>query len=165
MISASAGMPLSAGSMPRTLSITSPLIRERSSVTVLREVRGRVDSGIHMGYSIPPNYDSMIAKLCAWDSTRFGGIKRMRRAISEYVILGVKTTLPLHYAIMNNQQFVAGKYPHALSTGRAYPQYRSSATSVTKRPGCRPSRDPSSRERKSLQYLLQLTMYPAAKKD
>jgi pyruvate carboxylase subunit A len=61
-----------------------------------------------MGYTIPPNYDSMIAKLCAWDSTRAEAIKRMRRAISEYIILGIKTTLPLHYAIMNNQQFVEG---------------------------------------------------------
>jgi pyruvate carboxylase subunit A len=68
----------------------------------------RVDSGIHMGYTIPPNYDSMIAKLCAWDSTRLEAIKRMRRAISEYIILGIKTTLPLHYAIMNSQQFVEG---------------------------------------------------------
>jgi pyruvate carboxylase subunit A len=68
----------------------------------------RVDSGIHMGYTIPANYDSMIAKLCAWDSTRAEAIKRMRRAISEYIILGIKTTLPLHYAIMNNQQFVDG---------------------------------------------------------
>ena len=68
----------------------------------------RVDSGIHMGYTIPPNYDSMIAKLCAWDSTRKEVIMRMRRAISEYIILGIRTTLPLHYAIMNNQQFVEG---------------------------------------------------------
>jgi pyruvate carboxylase subunit A len=68
----------------------------------------RVDSGIHMGYRIPPNYDSMIAKLCAWDSTRVEAITRMRRAISEYIILGIKTTLPLHYAIMNNQQYIAG---------------------------------------------------------
>jgi len=68
----------------------------------------RVDSGIHMGYTIPPNYDSMIAKLCAWDSTRLEAIMRMRRAISEYIVLGIKTTLPLHYAIMNNQQFIEG---------------------------------------------------------
>ncbi|MCX6688570.1 MAG: acetyl-CoA carboxylase biotin carboxylase subunit [Methanoregula sp.] len=68
----------------------------------------RVDSGIHMGYMIPPNYDSMIAKLCAWDSTRIEAIKRMRRAISEYIILGVQTTLPLHYAIMNSPQFIEG---------------------------------------------------------
>jgi pyruvate carboxylase subunit A len=68
----------------------------------------RLDSGIHMGYAIPPNYDSMIAKLCAWSATRHGAIQRMRRAISEYVILGVKTTLPLHYAIMNNAEYIAG---------------------------------------------------------
>ncbi len=68
----------------------------------------RIDSGIHMGYTISPIYDSMIAKLCAWDSTRLDAIKRMQRAISEYIILGVKTTLPLHYAIMNNQQFMNG---------------------------------------------------------
>ncbi len=68
----------------------------------------RIDSGIHMGYTISPIYDSMIAKLCAWDSNRQDAIKRMRRAISEYIILGVKTTLPLHYAIMNNPQFVYG---------------------------------------------------------
>jgi pyruvate carboxylase subunit A len=68
----------------------------------------RIDSGIHMGYTISPIYDSMISKLCAWDSNRHDAIKRMRRAISEYIILGVKTTLPLHYAIMNNPQFVFG---------------------------------------------------------
>lgn len=68
----------------------------------------RIDSGIHMGYTIPPNYDSMIAKLCAWDSTRAEAIRRMRRAISEYIILGIRTTLPLHYAVMNNKQFVEG---------------------------------------------------------
>lgn len=68
----------------------------------------RIDSGIHMGYTISPIYDSMISKLCAWDSTRRDAINRMRRAISEYIILGVKTTLPLHYAIMNNQQFIDG---------------------------------------------------------
>lgn len=68
----------------------------------------RVDSGIHMGYTIPPHYDSMISKLCAWGATRREAIERMRRAIYEYVILGVKTTLPLHHAIMNNRQFILG---------------------------------------------------------
>jgi pyruvate carboxylase subunit A len=68
----------------------------------------RIDSGIHMGYTISPVYDSMISKLCAWDRTRPDAIRRMRRAISEYIILGVKTTLPLHYAIMNNQQYMEG---------------------------------------------------------
>ncbi|RXE56138.1 pyruvate carboxylase subunit A [Methanoculleus taiwanensis] len=68
----------------------------------------RVDSGIHMGYTIPAHYDSMISKLCAHGSNRKEAIERMRRAIYEYVILGVKTTLPLHHAIMNNRHFVAG---------------------------------------------------------
>ncbi|MDD1690317.1 MAG: acetyl-CoA carboxylase biotin carboxylase subunit [Methanoregula sp.] len=87
----------------------------------------RVDSGIHMGYTIPPNYDSMIAKLCAWDSTRTDAIMRMRRAISEYIVLGIRTTLPLHYAIMNNQQFIEGnththflQEEHILSTLERY---------------------------------------------
>ncbi|MDD1716526.1 MAG: acetyl-CoA carboxylase biotin carboxylase subunit [Methanolinea sp.] len=68
----------------------------------------RVDSGIHMGYTITPNYDSMIAKLCAWGLDRNEAIARMRRAIYEYVIIGVKTTLPLHHAIMHNQHFADG---------------------------------------------------------
>ncbi|PKL70363.1 MAG: acetyl-CoA carboxylase biotin carboxylase subunit [Methanomicrobiales archaeon HGW-Methanomicrobiales-1] len=87
----------------------------------------RIDSGIHMGYTISPIYDSMIAKLCAWDQTRADAIRRMRRAISEYIILGVKTTLPLHYAIMNNQQYIEGnththflQEEHILSTLERY---------------------------------------------
>ncbi len=68
----------------------------------------RIDSGIHMGYSIPPMYDSMIAKLCGWGRTRTECIERMRRAIFEYVVIGVKTTLPLHLAILNNPHFIAG---------------------------------------------------------
>jgi pyruvate carboxylase subunit A len=68
----------------------------------------RVDSGIHMGYTIPASYDSMIAKLCSWGMTRQEAIARMRRAIYEYVVIGVKTTLPLHHAIMHNKQFIEG---------------------------------------------------------
>ncbi|HNS83147.1 MAG TPA: acetyl-CoA carboxylase biotin carboxylase subunit [Methanolinea sp.] len=68
----------------------------------------RVDSGIHMGYSIPPTYDSMISKLCAWGADRSEAIARMRRAIYEYVIIGIKTTLPLHHAIMHNRHYING---------------------------------------------------------
>ncbi|MDI6876557.1 MAG: acetyl-CoA carboxylase biotin carboxylase subunit [Methanomicrobiales archaeon] len=68
----------------------------------------RVDSGIHVGYTIPPYYDSMISKLCAWGSSRMEAIQRMRRAIYEYVIIGVKTTLPLHHAVMHNRRFTEG---------------------------------------------------------
>lgn len=87
----------------------------------------RIDSGIHVGYSISPHYDSLIAKLCAWGSDRMEAIARMRRAIYEYVILGVKTTLPLHHAIMNNEIFIAGeththflKEEHILKTLNRY---------------------------------------------
>jgi pyruvate carboxylase subunit A len=68
----------------------------------------RVDSGIHMGYTVPPQYDSMISKLCAWGINREETIQRMRRAIYEYVIIGIKTTLPLYHAIMNNSHFING---------------------------------------------------------
>ena len=68
----------------------------------------RIDSGIHVGYAISPHYDSLIAKLSAWGSNREEAIQRMRRAIYEYVILGVKTTLPLHHALMNNDEFIQG---------------------------------------------------------
>ncbi|MDD1676798.1 MAG: acetyl-CoA carboxylase biotin carboxylase subunit [Methanomicrobiales archaeon] len=68
----------------------------------------RVDSGVHVGYMIPPYYDSMISKLCAWGNDREEAIMRMRRAIYEYVVIGVKTTLPLHYALMHNKQFIEG---------------------------------------------------------
>ncbi|HZD44231.1 MAG TPA: acetyl-CoA carboxylase biotin carboxylase subunit, partial [Methanomicrobiales archaeon] len=69
----------------------------------------RVDSGIHMGYTIPPYYDSMISKLCAWGKSRDEAIQRMRRAIYEYVIIGVKTTLPFHHAVMHNKRYMAGE--------------------------------------------------------
>lgn len=79
----------------------------------------RVDSGVHMGYMIPPHYDSLISKLCSYGSDRIEAIERMRRAIYEYVIIGVKTTLPLHYAIMNNRSFIRGNtHTHFLQEER-----------------------------------------------
>ena len=80
-------------------------------ITLYRSPGGpgiRIDSGVYQGYTIPPNYDSMIAKLCAWDMSRERAIGRMRRAIYEYVIGGVKTTLPLHHAIMHNPYYMNG---------------------------------------------------------
>ncbi|MGC9517360.1 MAG: acetyl-CoA carboxylase biotin carboxylase subunit [Methanomicrobiales archaeon] len=69
----------------------------------------RVDSGVYMNYVIPPFYDSMISKLIVWGRTRNATIARMRRALSEYIILGVKTTIPFHKAIMKNEDFIAAK--------------------------------------------------------
>ncbi|KZX11193.1 acetyl-CoA carboxylase biotin carboxylase subunit [Methanobrevibacter curvatus] len=68
----------------------------------------RLDSGIHTNYTIPPFYDSMISKLVANGRNRNEAINRMKRALSEYVILGVKTTIPFHKAIMKNQYFIDG---------------------------------------------------------
>ncbi|MBR7158232.1 MAG: acetyl-CoA carboxylase biotin carboxylase subunit [Alphaproteobacteria bacterium] len=70
----------------------------------------RVDSGMYSGYSIPPNYDSMIAKLIVFGSSRRSCLMRMRRALEEFVIEGVKTTIPLHEKIINNPEFIEGKY-------------------------------------------------------
>jgi pyruvate carboxylase subunit A len=67
----------------------------------------RVDSGVYNNYTIPPYYDSMISKLIVWGRTRNEAIARMRRALSEYIILGVKTTIPFHKSMMANQQFRA----------------------------------------------------------
>jgi acetyl-CoA carboxylase biotin carboxylase subunit len=70
----------------------------------------RFDSAIYGGYSIPPYYDSMIGKLIVTGKTRAECLARMRRAISETVIEGVKTTLPLHQWIFAQDDFISGEY-------------------------------------------------------
>jgi acetyl-CoA carboxylase biotin carboxylase subunit len=70
----------------------------------------RVDSHIYAGYVIPPNYDSMIAKLIVSGQTREEVIVRMKRALQEFVIEGVKTTIPFHIRLMDNPDFRAGKF-------------------------------------------------------
>ena len=70
----------------------------------------RVDSHAYSGYIVPPHYDSMIAKLIAIGSTRESTIDRMRRALGEYLIAGIKTTIPFHSAIMRNADFRNGNY-------------------------------------------------------
>ena len=70
----------------------------------------RVDSGIYAGYRIPSNYDSMIAKLIVHGNNREQAIMRLRRAIREYVIDGIKTTLPLHNRLVHDEDFMSGNY-------------------------------------------------------
>ncbi len=70
----------------------------------------RVDSGLYAGYRIPPYYDSMIAKLIVYGRTREGCIMRLRRALEEMVIGGVKTSIPLHEALMQEPDFLNGDY-------------------------------------------------------
>jgi len=70
----------------------------------------RVDSGIYAGYKIPPYYDSMIAKLIVYGRTREGCLMRLRRALEEFVVTGVKTTVPLHRALLDDPEFQKGDY-------------------------------------------------------
>jgi acetyl-CoA carboxylase biotin carboxylase subunit len=70
----------------------------------------RVDTHIYAGYTIPPNYDSMVAKLIVTARTREEVIVRMKRALQEFVIEGVKTTIPFHIKLMDDPQFQSGKF-------------------------------------------------------
>lgn len=70
----------------------------------------RVDTAIYPGYTVPPYYDSMIAKLIVYGKNRQEAIKRMARAIDEFMIDGVKTTIPFHKKLLNNPQFIEGQY-------------------------------------------------------
>ena len=70
----------------------------------------RVDSEIYSGYSIPPFYDSMIAKLIVHAGTRNAALMRLRRALEEFVIMGVKTTIPLHQDIIAQPEYLDGQY-------------------------------------------------------
>src|SRR5688500_2602781 len=70
----------------------------------------RVDSGLYAGYKVPPYYDSMIGKLIVYGRTREGCIMRLRRALDEFVVEGMKTTVPLHQRIVRDPEFLAGDY-------------------------------------------------------
>src|SRR5690606_15792126 len=70
----------------------------------------RLDTHVYSGYTIPPNYDSMIAKLITTAQTREEAIAKMKRALDEFVIEGIKTTIPFHRQLMDNPDYVAGNY-------------------------------------------------------
>ena len=70
----------------------------------------RVDTHCYAGYSIPPNYDSMIAKIIVTAQTREEAIAKMKRALGEFYIEGIKTTIPFHLQLMDNPDFIAGNY-------------------------------------------------------
>ncbi|MEP7015718.1 MAG: acetyl-CoA carboxylase biotin carboxylase subunit [Verrucomicrobiota bacterium] len=70
----------------------------------------RIDSHAYTGYIVPPYYDSLISKIVTVGATRINAIDRMRRALDEYYITGIKTTVPFHAAIMRNGDFRAGNY-------------------------------------------------------
>lgn len=70
----------------------------------------RLDTHVYAGYTIPPYYDSMIAKLITTAQTREEAIDKMRRALDEFVIEGIKTTIPFHRALMDDPEYLAGNY-------------------------------------------------------
>jgi acetyl-CoA carboxylase biotin carboxylase subunit len=70
----------------------------------------RVDSAAYQGYTIPPYYDSMIAKLIVWGETREEAISRMKRALNEFMIAGVSTTIPFHLKLLNHKKFILGDF-------------------------------------------------------
>ncbi len=70
----------------------------------------RIDSHVYAGYTIPPNYDSMIAKLIVSAQSREEAIVRMKRALQEFVIEGIKTTIPFHIRLMDDKGFRSGKF-------------------------------------------------------
>jgi acetyl-CoA carboxylase, biotin carboxylase subunit len=73
----------------------------------------RLDTHVYSGYTIPPNYDSMIAKLITTAQSREEAISKMRRALDEFVIEGIKTTIPFHRQLMDDPSYIAGDYTTA----------------------------------------------------
>lgn len=82
-------------------------------ITFLRQVSGpfvRTESGVYQGWKIPPYYDSLIAKICSIGKDRLTAIQRMHRALGEFEIWGIKTTVPLLKKVMNHPDFVTGDF-------------------------------------------------------
>ena len=82
-------------------------------ITVLHSPGGhgvRLDTHVYAGYTIPPNYDSMIAKLIVTARSREEAIVRMKRALQEFIIEGIKTTIPFHLRLMDDEGFKSGKF-------------------------------------------------------
>ena len=83
------------------------------TIEVLRVPAGpgiRDDSGAYAGAEISSYYDPLVSKLCVWARTREEAVQRMRRALSEYVVTGIRTNLPFHLALMSHEKFIAGDY-------------------------------------------------------
>jgi pyruvate carboxylase subunit A len=70
----------------------------------------RVDSGVYEGYDVPPFYDSLLSKLIVWGKDRKEAMERMKRALWEYKIEGIKTNIPFHEVVMGEENFVRGEY-------------------------------------------------------
>ena len=122
-ISVAAGIPISGKNyIPKLHSIECRINAEDpfndfrpspGKITTLHSPGGhgvRLDTHVYAGYSIPPNYDSMIAKLITTAQTREEAISKMKRALDEFVIEGIKTTIPFHRQLMDHPDYIAGNY-------------------------------------------------------
>jgi acetyl-CoA carboxylase biotin carboxylase subunit len=69
----------------------------------------RVDSHVYSGYTVPPTYDSLLGKLIVWGETRYEAINRARRALDEFIVVGIPTTIPFHQAVVENEYFQRGE--------------------------------------------------------
>jgi acetyl-CoA carboxylase biotin carboxylase subunit len=69
----------------------------------------RVDSHIYSGYHVPPNYDSLLGKLIVWGETRDEAVNRARRALDEFIVVGIPTTIPFHQVVVDNEYFQRGE--------------------------------------------------------
>ena len=69
-----------------------------------------MDTHAHAGYIVPPTYDSMIGKLIVYGRDREHAIKRMHRALSEFTISGIRTTIPFHLKMMKNKDFISNNF-------------------------------------------------------
>jgi len=70
----------------------------------------RIDSHIYQSYTIPPYYDSMVAKLIVWDKDRTSAIQKAKRALGEFIIEGIKTTIPFHLDVLEDERFISGDF-------------------------------------------------------
>ena len=70
----------------------------------------RIDTGVYAGFEISPYYDPLISKMIVWGETRSQAVVRMRRALEEYKIVGVRTNIPFHQTMMDTYPFITGKY-------------------------------------------------------
>jgi len=83
------------------------------TITSFHSAKGygvRVDTHVYAGYTVPPYYDSLIAKLICRAQTREDCIKKMERALDEFIIEGVKTTIPFHQKLMKDERFISGDF-------------------------------------------------------
>jgi acetyl-CoA carboxylase biotin carboxylase subunit len=87
-----------------------PSIGKVDDITLPTGPGVRVDTGIYEGFEITPHYDPLISKLICWGETRAEALLRMRRALEEYRIMGIKTNIPFHQRILDSHRFMAGQF-------------------------------------------------------